>query len=79
MSCPIKVNSNTFELKVYTSCYCVLYLLCVSCLLVNTLKHEGSYKLWQLVISANLFWNCFNEVAIYRKTQLTLPLQMFVF
>ena len=29
MSCPIKVNSNTIELTVHTSCYCVLDLLCV--------------------------------------------------
>ena len=28
MSCPIKVNSNTIELTVHTSCYCVLDLLC---------------------------------------------------
>ena len=24
MLCPIKVNSNTIELRVHTSCYCVL-------------------------------------------------------
>ena len=24
MLCPIKFNSNTIELKVHTSCYCVL-------------------------------------------------------
>ena len=30
MSCPIKVNTNTIELIVQTSCYCVLYLLCVT-------------------------------------------------
>ena len=24
MSCPIKVNSNTIELTVHTSCYCVV-------------------------------------------------------
>ena len=29
MSCPIKVNSNTIELTVQTSCYCILDLLCV--------------------------------------------------
>ena len=29
MLCPIKVNSNTIELTVHTSCYCVLDLLCV--------------------------------------------------
>ena len=29
-SCPIKVNSNTIELAVHTSCYCVLDLLCVT-------------------------------------------------
>ena len=30
MSCPIKVNGNTIELTVHTSCYCVLDLLCVN-------------------------------------------------
>ena len=29
MSCPIKVNSNTIELTVHTSCYCILNLICV--------------------------------------------------
>ena len=29
MLCPIKVNSNTIELTVHTSCYCFLDLLCV--------------------------------------------------
>ena len=29
MLCPIKVNSNTIELAVHSSCYCVLDLLCV--------------------------------------------------
>ena len=28
MLCPIKVNSNTIELIVHTSCYCILDLLC---------------------------------------------------
>ena len=31
MLCTIKVNSNTIELTVHTSCYCVLDLLCVKC------------------------------------------------
>ena len=31
MLCPMKVNSNTIELTVHTSCYCVLDLLCVNC------------------------------------------------
>ena len=30
MSCPIKVNSNTVELTVHTSCYCILDLLYVN-------------------------------------------------
>ena len=34
MLCPIKVNSNTIELTVQTSCYCVLDLLCVKPTLV---------------------------------------------
>ena len=29
MLCPIKVNSNTIELTVHTSFYCILDLLCV--------------------------------------------------
>ena len=29
MSCPIKAYSNTIELTMHTSCYCVLDLLCV--------------------------------------------------
>ena len=32
MSCPIKVNINTIELTVHTSCNCVLDLLCVNCI-----------------------------------------------
>ena len=28
MLCPIKVNSNTIELTIHTSCYCILDLLC---------------------------------------------------
>ena len=31
MLCPIVINSNTIELTVHTTCYCVLDLLCVSC------------------------------------------------
>ena len=31
MLCTIKVNSNTIELTVHTSCYYVLDLLCVTC------------------------------------------------
>ena len=30
MLCPIKVNGNTIEPTVHTSCYCVLDLLCVN-------------------------------------------------
>ena len=35
--CPIKVNSNTIELGLHTSCYCVLDLFCVvkRCLLTR--------------------------------------------
>ena len=32
MLCPFKVNSNTIELTVNTSCYCGLVLLCVTLL-----------------------------------------------
>ena len=40
MSCPIKVNSNTLELSVHTSCYCVLDLLCVRTSLVLPCEEE---------------------------------------
>ena len=30
MLCPIKVNSNTIELTVHTSSYCILDLLCIN-------------------------------------------------
>ena len=36
MLCPVKVNSNTFEPTVHTSCYCVLDLLCVTITSVKT-------------------------------------------
>ena len=35
MLCHIKVNSNTIELTVHTSCYCFLDLLCVSISVIN--------------------------------------------
>ena len=30
MSCPFKVNNNTIEITVHTTCYCILDLLCVT-------------------------------------------------
>ena len=36
MLCPIKVNSNTIELIVHASSYCVLDLLCVTSIKVIT-------------------------------------------
>ena len=42
MLCPVKVNSNTFELTVYTSCYWVLDLLCVNCSL--PMREEEYFK-----------------------------------
>ena len=41
MSCPVKVNSNTIELKVHTSCYCVLDLLVVTSFFM--IHHLTSY------------------------------------
>ena len=38
MSCPIKVNSNTTELTVCTSCYCVLDLLSVNVVLCEVMS-----------------------------------------
>ena len=51
MSCPIKVNSNTIELTVHSSCYCVLDLLCVMVYFVlliskkdNLIGLQSNYK-----------------------------------
>ena len=52
-SCPIKVKSNTIEITVHTSCYCILDSLCV--IMQNEAK-EG-------VIRINLLQGC---GAIYR-------------
>ena len=43
MWCPIKVNSNTIELTVHTSCFCVLDLLCVSFYLKNKRSFLGTF------------------------------------
>ena len=45
MSCLIKVNSNTIELTVHTSCYCVLDLLCVNNLLLFPWTWVGSHEM----------------------------------
>ena len=42
MSCPIKVNSNTVELTVHISCYCVLDILCV--ILNDSFHHSHSHS-----------------------------------
>ena len=42
MSCPIKVNSNTIELTVDTSCCYVLDLLCVNIKFHNLTKKDTS-------------------------------------
>ena len=60
MSCPIKSNSNTIELTVHTSCYCVLDLLCVSTCRCshnseekeNTLKILRQFRIYNEKISA---------------------------
>ena len=53
MSCLIKVNSNTIELTVHTSCYCISDLLCVTALMCHTQqtnygnmeqKNEGNWS-----------------------------------
>ena len=43
MLCPIKVNSETIELTVHTSCYSVLDLLCVNLLNSSTGKTFHAY------------------------------------
>ena len=50
MLCPIKVNSNTIELTVHSSCYCVFHLLCVSSAVLNAAStlRLPSYILWRI-------------------------------
>ena len=59
MSCSIKVNSNTIELAVHTSCYCVLDLLCVTnCIRPrsNCISNVGGpeIKIWDLLAGGRL-------------------------
>ena len=73
MYCPIKVDRNTIELTVYTSCYCVLDLLCVSCitfygcrcqLTLFSISLFDKYKFWIFLLQkmkSPLFFLCFNE------------------
>ena len=42
--CPIKGNSNTIELTVHTSCYCILDLLCVSNLILIPPRYSKDSK-----------------------------------
>ena len=48
MLCPIKVNSNTIELTVHTSCYCVLDLLCVTMPLKRAVASEQYHCYFRL-------------------------------
>ena len=51
MLCPIKVNSNTIELAVHTSCYCILDLLCATMInraFTNYLCHIHSINVFHL-------------------------------
>ena len=43
MLCPITRKSNTIELIVHTSCYCVLYLLCVTTACGNIKKYFNAF------------------------------------
>ena len=52
MSCPIKVNSDTIELTVHTSCYWVLDLLCVTTLDIYTM-----HNLFVLYLSFDMWIN----------------------
>ena len=52
MSCPFKVNSNTIELSVHTSCYCVLDLLCVQGKNLVTLFYIDVFKSFQPIIQS---------------------------
>ena len=60
MSCPIKVNSNTIELTVHTSCYCFLDLLCVkrNCFVTLISFHDDSSDThMKKVLPVNLLCN----------------------
>ena len=48
MLCPIKVKSNTIELTVHTSCYCVWDLLCVTYYMFNVLRGNQRVLHWGL-------------------------------
>ena len=69
MSCSIKVNSNTIELTMHTSCYCILDLLCVNCslmkLYMTSCKSSCEISLSDIffVFMAKwLCWLCFSNI-----------------
>ena len=63
MLCPIKVNSNTIEITVHPSCYCILDLLCVKMLKINLSRSKYTthvyFKLHYLLVQP-IFEMCNN-------------------
>ena len=63
MSCPIKVNSNTIELIVHTSCHCVSSLLCVQ--VENLNENDTKLKTIKCIRVKKVVWSdiskCFSH------------------
>ena len=57
MLCPIKVNSNTIELIMQTSCYWIFDLLCLTTYTVAQLKHDLAYKLLHKIPNSTKQYN----------------------
>ena len=69
MLCPIKVNSNTIELTMHTSFYCVQDLLCVTSLiyiLVNLKVVSNFFCLWLCNGSLLVKLKLYNKASICR-------------
>ena len=66
MSCPIKVNSNTIELIVHTSCHCVSSLLCVQ--VENLNENDTKLKTIKCIRVKKVVWSdiskCFSHFFI---------------
>ena len=69
MLCPIKVNSNTIELTVHTSYYCVLNLLCVT-FLINIQVCLNKFQFVNICFSSKLLYQTWLWIEIYSRALL---------
>ena len=69
--CLIKVNSNTIELIMHASCYCILDLLCVTYPKIRTCAYP-----WQVIfeINNNPSFKCLEKMFVPGGVLLPLPL-----